>query len=785
MNKQKPLAGLKLFVMATFILLVIGLFIAVMVGVNILVGSWAWTLAAILLGVFLFLIINQTSLRNKLLPVLEIFFPIISKLQDEAQRRFENRSIVDKMEYTINRYRLFMRLKESARSGESSDHNAFSAKFQRTLINALLDEPDKKNTVTCCSNRVSREMLAPVSPKILTLFYRDLHETPNVMDYDEFTVDENQSLRLELAEILDNSGFLSDRGILPNGEEKPSREILLERGLMPNSEAAFPYSKTDIACLLRHYRTFELDHLVNDMRKLQKVWAITSNYLAFLVKNKALADDFAYSVADLLNSIEDESAGLPGEMELPERLDEKIFTPLIALKRAGRHGLKTSFGNLPVEERESLNLIALGMFFTEERKDLQDLRFAICQEAAKAEIALYQHLAYLEYREDLREATALDGMNFVSVRYIAEHWRQTVEKRKRELGPGFEKEIQAIRENLAEGNWWSRLPWVIEEVLKKIGKQIQEEIERFAKVMANRPPIVDVLRRIFRSLKLETIERFLEARTFTAYLLTFDGLEGSMANLVDSLSFFKGAKYRANLTRLGVRFTFRDREKYIFKDYIKQCRIGLIPMGMSFNKFIEEFEHDLTVAYQNREILDLPNAEISNFEVIIHRFGLSGRDRRGLENFNPDGLRPHAIPRVQELLACTLFPEDIVALICYEQSPIDDKFELEPIINDLLVLGTITEFVGDTIPKFTQAQKEALVKDDQTLKSKLLEKMGCDTLRNLARLLCGNTKEQADAKDMLARLISQLPEFKEKSQSPGRISAVYIKTLSEIGSLYG
>lgn len=782
MSEKKPLGGFKLFVMGLFILLVSGLFIAVFIGLNILVGGWAWTLAAILLGVFLFLVISQTALNTRLLPVLEVIFPIISKLREEAQKRFEYRSTVDKMEYTLDRYRLMPRLKKDSRAEKEGGHYAFSPKFHRTMINALLAEVDNKKTISRCSSRVSEEMIEQVTPKILTLFYRDLHETASVMDYQDFP--DSKTLRMELAGNLEPSGLLPDRGKLPEGDEKPQAEILLERGLMPNAKASFPYTTIDVARLLKHYKTYELDRLVGDLRKLQKIWALTSSYLAFLVKNRALDEEFAYSVADLMDAIEDPSAGLPAGISLSERLDERDAVSLAALRQAGLCGLETLFGDLSAEERESLNLIALGMFFTEERKDLQDLKFVVCKAASESELALRQHLAYLEYREDLREATTLDGLNFVSVKYIADHWAKTVEKRKQELGPGFDKEIQAIQENLAEGNWWSRLPWVIEEVLKVISKQLELEIKKFAQVIANRPPVADVLRRIFRGLKLETIERFLEARTFTAYLLTFDGLEGSMANLIDCLSFFKGEKYRAELTRVGVRFTHRDREKYIFKDYIKQCRIGLVPMGMSFDKFSEEFEHDLGIAYENRALLDLPNANVTDFEIIIHRFGLSGRDRHGLEQFNQNGLRQHALPRIQELFASSLFPEDIIALICYEQSPEDGKVEMEPIIEGILAFGTITDFVGDTIPKFTQVQKKVLADNDQALKLKLLEKMDCDTLRNLAKMLHTSTKEQTRAKGTLTRLIVKYPEFAKSPQTPGRVSAVYIETLAEIGSLY-
>lgn len=779
MSMQKPVRGVKLVIVGICILLVIGLLLTVFVSSDILVESLMLVSATILLGVFLFLIINQTPWSNNVLPILTVLFPIIEVLLSENKRRLEVGVIVDKMEYTLYRYNLLTRLEKSNICQDSPNRYTFSSRFREELINALFREKDKQDIIARCSNLVSKEMQPSVSQRILTLFYRDLHETPIEMEYEDFL--QRESLRLELAEILCDSGLLPDKEVLAKGDERLSRESLLEQGLMPTAKAIFPYTKADLDRILRHYRKFELVCLVNDMRKLREIWILASNYLAFLVRNKALDDEFVFTVTDLIDSIEIVSDGLPAEMRLPEKLDRKATLALNVLKQVGFRGLRTSFGSMPASEQESLNLIALGIFFTEERKDLQDLRSAICQEASRDELALYQYLAYLEYREDLRKDTTLDGLNFVSVRYIAEHWKQTVERRSRELGSGFDKEIWVIRENLASGNWWSHLPLVIVKALEEIREQTKAVSEKLEEITTKRPSMGQVLRRIFNSLKLETIERFIEARTVTAYLLTFDGLEGSMANLIDCLSFFKGQKYRACLTRLGVCFTYRDREKYIFKDYIKQCRIGLIPQGMRFDEFVKQFEHDLIIAYENRKILELPNAEVDKFEVIVHRFGLSGRDRQGLEGFNPDGQRPHAIPRVRELLAESLFEKDIIPLVCYERSLIiDDRFDVQPILDDILVLGTIADFVADKISLMSE-QERALLKNDQVLKSNLLRKMGRNKLRDFAQALGSSTREQDRAIDVLTSLLVQ---YSFGNDTAKLISAEYIETLAEIGALY-
>jgi len=70
------------------------------------------------------------------------------------------------------------------------------------------------------------------------------------------------------------------------------------------------------------------------------------------------------------------------------------------------------------------------------------------------------------------------------------------------------------------------------------------------------------------------------------------------------------------------------------------------------------------------------------------------------------------------------------------------------------------------------------------MKSKLLDKTACDTMRELARLLNRDAKEQDKTIRALTRLINRLPEFSGSPQISKQISANYIATVADIGGLY-
>lgn len=760
-------------------LTIAGIAIAISIALNIVGLGWTWSLVGILMGIAVFFVSGKVSANDNLLSVLESIFPVIGKFKANQQKMYEYRAVIDKVEYALEYHKLTQQLKEKWRDKNSDDHYSFNSDFHERVIKGMMEEKNQTKVTERCIEIVTEEMERKHSEEVLELLYRESHGYETGRLYDNI---KNSDPKLEeLAEILKLGGHLPHQVELPDIGETDK----IERGFLPSATVEFPYTTEDIKAILKNQQNFKLTQVVEEIKRLEKVWSVASAYLAFLIKNKILNQDYNIEVSNIVQPKGAKSPGLLLGRKFSDMLTEGERNTLNALLQEGETAFKSSAVNIPsTAERESLILTALAMFFTEDRLDCPNLKAAVCKLASKQPIAKQQHLAYLEYREDLRQMTSLDDLPFVSVKYIADNWKNTIKG----LGtsPRFKKEMDAIQENLAEGNWWTRLPPLIEEVLDRLGKELKGEIRSIKKVIGKYPPMEDVLRRIFRGLKLETIERLLETRTTIAYLFTFDGLEGSLAELIDCLSFFKGGKNRAILQDQGiVTFQCAGREKYIFTDYIAHCRLGIVPIGMSFDEFFMEFEKDLTTVYENRGLLHLKNSEINDFEMIIHRFGLLGRDRHGFDKFNPKAQRTHALPKIQELFATSLIPEDIITLICYEQSPnTKNKIDIEPIVDGILSLGTIRDFMGDEVEGLSKSRSDILTDNDQALKIALIKKMECETLHGLARLLLASDETKKAAGSRLAKLIQKLPEFEDIPQICRLIAANYTDLLVDIAKLY-
>lgn len=757
----------------------VGIGIAILIALNLIGFGWTWSLVGILAGIAIFFVSSKISINENLMSVLESIFPVISKFKANQQRKYEYRAVIDKIEYVLGYHKLTKQLKEKWRTNSSDEYCSFNPDFHEKLLAVMLKEKDQTKVEKRCIEIVADEMAPKHSAEIVELLYYDLQGDGSNNIYEN--IKKSEPKLDELAEILKLGRHLPQQVELPDMDEITK----IERGILPSATLEFPYKTDDVKIILKDQHNFKLAQVIEEAKQIEKLWGLTTEFLTFLIKNRILNNDYNIDVSNIVLPRGARAPGLLLKKSFQDLLTTNEIHMLNALLQEGEKAFDSQRVAIPSPvERESLLLTALAMFFTEDRLDCPNLKAAVCKLASRQKIAREQHLAYLEYREDLRQQRTLDGLPFVSVKYIAENWKKTIGDLSK--SPGFDKEMDAIQENLAEGNWWTRLPTLIDEVLTNLGKDLKKDIKSIKRVMGNYPPVENILRRIFRGLKMETIERLLETRTTIAYLFTFDGLEGNLAELIDCLSFFKGKKNRAILQNKEIiTFQFNGREKYIFTDYIAHSRIGIVPTGMSFDEFYKEFENDLSIVYENRSLLKLDNAEINNFEMIIHRFGLLGRDRYGFENFNPDIRRTHALPKIQELLATSLTPEDIITLICYEQpSEKNNKIDIEPIIDGILAFGTIRDFMGDEVEGLSKTRSEILTDNDQSLKIALIKKMECESLHGLAKLLHVNEESKKNASKQLTKLIKNLPEFKEIPKTCHLVAANYIDLLVDIAKVY-
>jgi hypothetical protein len=265
-------------------------------------------------------------------------------------------------------------------------------------------------------------------------------------------------------------------------------------------------------------------------------------------------------------------------------------------------------------------------------------------------------------REDLREEWQPGGKEFVSVDYLAKNWVKRVDEKERDLDRGFPKEIHPIRESVQEGTWLTRLPPLVDETYQKSHEDMEPQVER--KVVEVRPRIREPLKRVFKELPPETVERYRESRESNAYLLIFDCKRGNLAGLIDC---FVSSKMKSKLAGMGIVLQVNGQPKYRFKKYAR-ARIGIAPKGWTLQDFCDHLQKDLAKVIEARRELvpewDWDNYDLEDIELMVIRLGL--RDR-AYYDFKSDLSRPRAVPNsIMELLAETLDIPDLVEVIAYE-----------------------------------------------------------------------------------------------------------------------
>jgi hypothetical protein len=766
MSEQKSWK-LKAVAYTVITLLVLALGVAVLVALRILGVGWAWSIAAILSGIALFMLVSHSKVAPKVFPMLELLFPVIAERMRryenriaEQRRRYEQRPVVDKMEHILVFYNLWTLLdSEDLYTTISPDSLcALTEDFHGELVNSLSNVDTKAERIKHCAQNIAEHLKdsAPhVSSDLLELLSRERYGLST------------KALWMEKKRYL-TSGLAA---------------VLNESGQLPRGEEWFPYQEQDLKRLLDPLQDFDLDLMKRELDKLSALWRLATRYLLFLNEENLVFEEkegervtpWELKPLEMLKFIEEESRGLPVNPDNLDILDEATLDVLIWV---GENTIRKAYPRLSDSLVHSLCLVSLAIFLTKfDRKDSPMLK-TVCEEVAEEDEAVRLAWAYLEFREDLRDELHLGGKEFVSVDYLAKNWADRVSEKKVDLGRGFHKEIHAIHAGLQEGTWLTRLPPLVDKTYQEILEDVEPQFERLKKVVETRPQIRESLKRIFKDLPPETVERYRELRESNAYLITFDSQEGNLAGLIDCLA---SDEKQHEMERLGIELQGNPRPKYIFKNYTRNARIGIAPKDWTLQEFSDHLQEDLEkVMKVKRELVpewDWDKFDLKDIELIVSRFGPSKRD---YYSFKSELSRPRAVPNIREVLADTLDIPALVKVIGYEQ---DEKLGMASITDDIME-GPITELISDQIP-LTNRQRRALERQEQALKDGIVADQGCSSVQELSQvLLKGDAQQILATRNELAQLIAtDVPQIAKKPQLCVQIAQDYMDTLMAVASV--
>jgi hypothetical protein len=215
--------------------------------------------------------------------------------------------------------------------------------------------------------------------------------------------------------------------------------------------------------------------------------------------------------------------------------------------------------------------------------------------------------------------------------------------------------------------------------------------------------------------------------------------------------------------------TEKGTPKYVFKNYTKNRRIGIVPQEWSFEKFKDHFQKDMG------ELLRKASARFQ-MKLILHRFGLSGRANYPLR---AECVVERAMPTVRLLFAEQLKLGDLVAVIGYEQGEVNDRVTLASIV-DSWMNGSIVQLLGEF--ELAKSEGSQLTEQDTKLRQELNEQMGYPNSPALGRAVSGDEGICSEAIDSLSGLLEKLTKITGRAR-PRAIARAYLDSLKNIARL--
>lgn len=698
---------------------------------------------------------------------------VVDALADFQGRRRNNLAVVMGMERVLNFYRLFPELKPTVYYRCTTGRDCFRSTSRDRLTNQLPDVESSDQRLRNNAELVAgyrRKTPSPVSADLLELLYRERHE----MELDDFWVDVKQQVSPDLATILYQDAQEDNR-----------------QGLLPRPDASFPYCRMDLERLLLPLKTYSPGLLRRDLDAFGRLWRLAGEYQAYLIENGI--EGWEISLDALFEYLNGRTPKLPVDEASLVIFDEAALDVLLWV--SGK-AIGTADKSLSPSLLNSFCLIAIAIFLSKFERQSPEMLAAVCKRTSEIGEAVEIALAFVDFRADLDSVTELGGKPFVSVRYLMDNWVQRIAEKRENLA-GFNKELRTIQATLAEGQWFTRLWRVLEQTWRDLRKE-NRDLEDLVK---EKDAAREALRGVFkRKVKVPTLERFLEARTVNAYLLSFDSTKGSLAGLIDCLllrcreeDFLPVGKVLTDEEKLQRAQFYKLRDKgidlwdeqteqwiYTFARYTFNSRIGIVPHGWKLSEFQKRLERDLKILANKT---DLPEKkilapdkswrfELESTEVIVHRFGLRNHFTIELKSQSET-----AIQNMLTMFAYRLEDGELVSTAGYQ---LQDTV----MIAEAMLEGTIIEMTADDFDYADEAERNALVLHDERIRETLLEGLACSSFNELGRLI---VKTPARVEEGIGALTGLLLEtvkpLKGKEQRATAIAGAYFETMVSIAQL--
>lgn len=479
----------------------------------------------------------------------------------------------------------------------------------------------------------------------------------------------------------------------------------------------------DIITVLKSVDSFDISR-INDIISLSlRQLDYLKSYIDFLDKN-GVYPNFKPDIQFIIKENEYGNSKFEYQVvKLAHKIGRKVFSQISGLNEDLIEGFARASISIKFHNEMSLKKYAC--------------EISADDRAGAVILAYYEKSKEIDRKDAVKLNELIEDLNLIKSKY---------EKKD-------EKNFIFLASQLKEGNWYDSSPALLKALIETMKAEIEERFDNIEKFTI----LQKVVTATFKKVKIDTVEKAIDAQVFGAYVIMFSTIGGNLAEKVDMLSKRNPDKkwiFRSSEEIERIEKIDDVKPKYDFISFSKNTRIGVLEKGESFLEFSNNFMKDL------KKILSKSDKQF-DIGVVIQRITPS--------KYSFDILDKEELTQNVDLR--NLDVADFIARLAADHVPQEEQasvIKLEKDINLLEILNGYSIYEIIKVEKDEFDEKERNILELASIKKEILEKLessfGTKNLQELALELDSKRIEKKEisgkVRDILEKRFSEISGLK-------------------------
>jgi hypothetical protein len=481
------------------------------------------------------------------------------------------------------------------------------------------------------------------------------------------------------------------RNILESDEKINNlAKILIESKRLVKPPENVIFNDMDIITVLKSVDSFDISKINNIISISLRQLDYLNSYIDFLDKN-GVNPNFKADIQFIIKENENENSKFEYQVvKLAYKIGRKVF----------------KIPNLNEDLIEGFARASISIKFHNEMSLKEEAcKISANDRAGTVILAYYEKSKEIDRKDAVKLNELIEDLNLIKSLY---------EKKS-------DRDFRFLISQLKEGNWFDSSPALLKALIETMKVEIEERFDNIEKYTI----LQKVVTATFKKVKIDTVEKAIDAQVFGAYVIMFSVIGGNLAEKVAMLSKRNPDKrwnIRSSEEMERIEKSYGVKPKNDFISFSKNTRIGVLKKGESFLEFSNNFMKDL------KKILSKTDEQF-DIGVVIQRITPS---KYSFAILDKEELTQNVDLR-------NLDVADFIARLASDHVPQEEQasvIKLEKDINLLEILNGYTIYDIIKVENDDIDEKEKNILELDSIKTEILVKLessfGTKNLRELA-----------------------------------------------------